>query len=295
MQRIKYIPPWGTEDDTSTHVVFDLVPPYIIGSPSGLSGVPTTVLSTSAPGLDGSIINNIRIEDREIKTFIHIDGKSRQDMYNKRIDLVDRLMPKRSKDFNGLGTLFYTNDAGTFKIGAIPINSPEPTERIKNYNRCEIVFRCPNPYWFSADRYEAALWGSPGGLTLPFVLPAKLGDVDYHVEIDNQSRLFSPVQITVHGSFSNLSIMNKTTGDIITTQKEVEDNTILVINTTDGAKSAVVQNEESGLSGNGWQYISPAFTSFKLRPGINSIEIQGIGYGRNSSIQMRWSDAYGGV
>ena len=295
MQKIKYIPPWGTEEDTDTHVTLALAPPYIIGSPTGLSGLPATILSTIAPGLDGSIVNNIRLEDREIKTFIHIEGTSRQDMYTKRLELIDRLMPKRSKDFNGPGTLYYTNDAGTYRIGAIPVNSPEPTGRIRNYNRCEIVFRCPNPYWSGTSQYEHPIWVNQGGLTLPFTLPFRLGTIDTHTEIDNHSRLYSPVRITVHGAFHNLTIVNETTREVITTQKLIEDHVVLTINTTDGAKSVIAQNEESGTSGNGWQYISPAFTSFKLRPGLNHLSVYGIGYSANSAVSIQWADTYGGV
>lgn len=142
MQRIVYVPPGGDLNLPDTCAAFALSPPYIIGSVKGTGGPELTVLSATVPGVDGVFIRGIRAESREVSCFIHVEGEGRRDMYQKRAELAGLLAPRAEA-----GMLYYTNDAGVRRIAAYPLTSPEFTDRLQNYNRAELKFFCPSPYW----------------------------------------------------------------------------------------------------------------------------------------------------
>ena len=277
MQRMIFLPNGGSfisgkyisiSDDPNTD--------YVIGSPTGIGIPDVRIIETTSPAIDGSQIQQIRYEPRVITDTIHIKGSSRSSMYAKRMTLCEVLSPSA-----GEGTLFYTNNVGTYKIRAIA-RVVDPISRIGNYNKCKIEFFCADPYWMDLKAIKSSIFASENaGFLMGSFVTEKDGVFfaapDKTSTLYNNASALTPVKICIFGPFHTVNgfakIINKTTGKYITLSQSVGRGEVLIINTTQ--RNISVSLERDGIVEDGFVYIHPdSDLSFHLAPGVNEIEME---------------------
>ena len=297
MQKIIYVPPQGDIDIPSSRVEFSLTPPYIIGSVDGTSGVETTILSSSIPGIDGSYLQGIRTESRTVTCFIHVKGSDRKSMYEKRFALAKMLAPSSSP-----GWLYYFNDYKAMRIRAIPQTSPSFTERLHNYNRAELSFWCPSPYWEEPDEKTGHMAYLNEGLTFPFSFGRKgaenygisFASVQKEVVLKNAGSVKTPIEVSIKGPAENPAIINETTGEFVGLSHNLQAGETLYINTTRGEKSVFIQTSDGDVV-DAFHYIDPQSIFFELLPGDNLLKYQSQDETEPTQITIRYCERYTGV
>lgn len=211
-------------------------------------------------------------------------------MYAQRYELIRKLTPTSK-----LGWLYYRNDYIHVRTQAIPRLPPDFMERIRNYNKADITFWCPSPYWRSVSSHTEEIGYIKGeGFKYPFAFPVKFASLKNELSIDYQGSVSAPVTITIYGSATKPKITNKTTGKYIAVEKELTDNQRLVIVTTRGSKS--VKIAETGKSTkDAFQYIDPESVFWELQPGENIISYDSGDDSQKTAVKIAYSEFYSGV
>lgn len=291
MQRIIYVPPGGNIELPGTCVEFSLTPPYIIGSVTGTGGPETTVLSSSVPGVDGVFVHGIRAESREITCFIHVDGDDRKDMYRKRFELIRKLAPDQEP-----GMLYYANDYTAKRIAAYPQSSPSFTERIRNYNRAELRFLCPSPYWEDTVTQSGYMAYLNGGFRFPFLFKPTISfaALRNHTSLTNAGSVPTPVEITIRGPATNPAVVNVTTGERFQVRQTLAQGETLQINTKRGEKSVKLIRADQEPE-DAFQYIDLHSTFFQLVPGVNELRYESDNETEHARVTVRFREWYAGV
>ena len=291
MQRMVYVPPGGNVELPETCVEFSLAPPYIIGSVTGTGGPETTVISSSVPGVDGVFVHGIRTESREVTCFIHVDGEDRKDMYRKRFELIKKLTPGQEP-----GLLYYFNDYTVKRIAAFPQSSPSFTERIQNYNRAELRFLCPSPYWEDTVAQSGYMAYIDGGFRFPFQFKPSISfaALRNRTSLTNAGSVAAPVEITIRGPATNPAVVNETTGERFQVRRDLAEGETLQIRTKRGEKS--VQLFRAGQEPeDAFQYIDLRSTFFQLVPGVNALRYESDNETEHARVTVRFREWYAGV
>ncbi len=237
MQKVVYVPPWKDVRYPADGVTIYLGYPYIIGSPRGTGGVDVNLYSASSPLLSGIPVYNLTLSDRSITFYAHIKGNTRKEMYDYRRELAGYLTPFNGSEWTNPGRLYYTNDGGTYWIDAIPIHSPEFTDRYGHYNRVELEFRCPDPFWKSQRQSYLQMLYSSANFEFPieFNHTVEFGSSGFRSDAINKGQVASPLLIRVSGTGDeNPKVTNLTTGEFILIQQALPEGSILEIDTSFG-------------------------------------------------------------
>lgn len=289
MQRMIYVPPGGNLQLPATCVEFSLSPPYIVGTVKGIGGPEVSPVTSSVPGVDGVFVHSLRMESREITCFVHIEGKSRKEMYQRRFELAQKLAPKTEP-----GTLYYTNDYTVKRILAYPVSSPEFTERIQNYNRAELKFLCPSPYWEDTVVQEAYMAYLEGGFEFPFEFDVEFAALQNQTGIFNSGSVPVPVEVTVRGPAESPAIGNRTTGEWIRIRRNLAEDETLTINTRPGGKSVKLTRADNTVE-DAFQYLDLSSVLFQLAPGQNELRYESENESEYTRITLRYRELYAGV
>lgn len=288
MQRIVYVPPGGNIELPSSCAEFSLSPPYIIGSVKGTGGAEASAITSTAPGVNGVFVHGVRMESREISCFIHVEGETRKDMYQKRFDLVKKLTPQVEP-----GLLYYTNDAEVKRIPAYPMGSPDFTDRLQNYNRAELKFMCPSPYWEDTVTQEAYMAYLDGGFEFPFEFDVEFAAQQNRTEIVNAGSVPVPIEIVIRGPSDSPTIRNETTGEHIHVRQSLAEGDALTIRTKPGSKSVRLMHK--GVEEDAFQFLDLSSTLFQLRPGSNRLRYESENESEFTQIVIRYRELYAGV
>ena len=247
MQKLIYVPPNSNEQ-----VILTAEEPFILSSVSGLGGVESDVISSEVVGMDGVFYHGCKKTPRPIPCTVYVKGKNREDMYRQRLKIIGLLRAE-----NDVGTLYYSNDYISVKIGAVPIVPPDFVERIKNYNKADLKFWCPQPLWKSLETKTASIAKIDGiGFEMPFQFPITFAHIRNEIVINNLGTSRAPVTITITGTGVNPTITNTANGKTISLlDKTLADGEQLIINTERGYKSVKLKN--GGTVSDGFQYIDP--------------------------------------
>jgi len=296
MQRITYIPPWEDPNDMGKGVVMGLQYPYIIGSPRGLGGIEASMVKESSPYAAGSPVYGLTLEGREITFFIHIRGATRREMYQERLRLTASLVPFNGRQWEKPGILYYENDYGRYWIPAIPTKSPDPQERIQHYNKADITFYCPDPFFRAGtpDGYEMIYLSAL--FEFPFEFDVEFGTSQYASIVVNNGTVATPVIIRITGTLlENPTITNERTGEFIRVIRSVGSDYELVINTSSFERYVKLVNLTTGEEQNAYSYLDLKSRFWSLLPGNNSILYHGDEENYNAKVTMTWFSRFAGV
>ena len=267
MQKLKVVNCLGES------IEFGMQAPFLLSHIEGL-GIPTIdVYGTQAPGMDGSQVHDIFLSDRLITSRITIMCDSREELYEKRRQIMRLLNPKLYNSVTkkrGELTLYYTNDYKTYRLFAYSDSSPDFKERIGNNGIADITFTCSNPYFLDEKDITKKLKYFDGGLTFPLTFATKFAEAGYTKTIDNIGDVEVPIIIEYIGAAENPIITNETTGEYIKVNRTLEDGQKLVINTAEGEETVDIVSA-NGEKTNVFNWLDLNSIFFKLVQGENRI------------------------
>ncbi len=286
------MPPNGSYDRPSSCVELALKEGYILSSVLNVGAVERTVISEEIPGIDGVHVLAQRREPRELPCTVYVHGSDRADMYRRRLELINRLSGGSE------GWLYYKNDYITVRARAIPILPANFTERVAEYNKCDIKFYCADPNWQSLGTEIAHIAYAEGvGLSFPTKMNAiKFGVRQMRININCQSAVETPVKITMRGrgTIDSPTLSNLTTGERLTFENlTMVQNDVLVVDTTPGRLSA--EFTHSGIKKRAFNLVTPSSIFWQLKPGANLISYSARDNNQNASVTLEWVNRYEGV
>lgn len=286
MQQLIYVPPNCIYGDKN-NLTIGKNDTYILSTIEGISGIETSLIADELVGYAGEYVQDIHDEPRDIPGTVYVHGKNRYDMYKSRFDIIKLLTPQLTP-----GTLYYRNDYIAVKINAYPVLPPNFTERIENYNKCEIKFHAPSPYWSAIEPESVGLaYTEDSGFMLPFVTPVQFAETNQSVIINyhGSQQCGVIINIVAKDEITNIAVSNKTSGEEIKINKTLSANDRITISTIPRYKSVKVNDE------NAWQYISADSNFFMLYPGNNTISYTSENNGKLASINIIYTALYTGV
>lgn len=291
MQALIYVPPGGDYAKPDTCVELAFKDGYILSTVQNLGAVERTLITEDIPGVDGTHVQGVRVEPKDIPCSVYVHGIDRKDMYRKRFELISKLSGKDE------GWLYYSNDYIMVRIKAIPVLPGNFTERVANYNKCDIKFHCADPYWQSTQASEKTI-GYLNGTGFKFKTQfneISFGNVSTQEVIGCRSSADTPVEITVSGQAEKPTLKNLTTGESLYFEKlSMPIGSKLVIDTTPGQLKA--KYTESGKATiNAFNMISPSSVFWKLKPGANVIKYSSANINESVEIKIKWYERYEGV
>jgi len=292
MQKLVYVPPWseyGGIDD----VTLELSAPYILGTISGTGGADIDITSRPLPGFSGEFVENVRVESRVIACTIHVEGATREEMYRQRFNLSQLMRVSETP-----GYIYYSNDYITLRTQAIPQKSPDFTARVQNYNKAEIKFYCPSPYWEAVEEASGNVGYVDGGFEFTLEIGQEngiiFGTLLPYAFFENSGVLDAPVRIEISGPATNPTIQNTTTGEKIVLDREVLFGETLVINTQRGNVYVKIIHE-NGSSEDAFHYITPDSEFWQLAPGRNQIDYYTDNESEPTEIKISYRQLYAGA
>lgn len=263
--------------------------PYLVESVEGTGSPATDIQSQKAPYQDGVTFIDTLYQPRTITIQGAINNpQDWTDIYTRRREMVRILNPKL-----GPGTLRYDFDTDAFQITAIPDGSPVfPNKEWTNpFQKYQISFFCPDPYWQDITSGTLALGLVDKLLIFPVTFPATFSERtgSNTGNIVNNGDYTSPALMTIYGPATNPGIRNNTTGEFIRIIRTLIQGESVIINTSFGNRTITI----SGV--NGIQYLDLNSTFWQLGVGTNNIEVYddaGFLYG---SATIVWKDRFLGV
>lgn len=296
MQKLTYVPPGESIERPDQCAVFSLSPPYILGTVSGVGGAETSLVQDTVPGVDGSYVYTTRTESREVNATIHVQGVTRQGMYEKRFGLIRKLSPRKEP-----GTLYYQNDYISVRIAAYPANAAEFAARILNWNTAQLTFRCPFPFWESVEESPPAYMAYlDSGLEWPMEFAPEddrlieFSALANRCSVENSGSVETPVCLTISGPAENPAVLNLTSGEIIRVKKTLKEGETLIIYTKPGEKSVTLVDTD-GVRSNAFAYIDLQSTFFQLQPGINELQYESGNNSEQTKVIIQFREQYAGV
>lgn len=292
MQKLKIVNCLGES------VEFGMNAPFLLSHIEGL-GIPTVeVYETQAAGMDGSQVHDILLADRLITSRVTIVSNSRDELYEKRRQIMRLLNPKLYNFVTkkrGELTLYYTNDCKTYRIFAYSDSSPDFKERINHNGIADIIFTCSNPYFLDENDTTKKLKYFDGGLAFPLTFATKFAEAGYTKTIENIGDVEVPVILEYIGAAENPIITNETTGEYIKVNRTLEEGQRLVINTAEGEETVDIVSSD-GEKTNVFNWLDLNSTFFKLIQGENQITYSADNeMDENVIVNVIYSNKYVGV
>jgi hypothetical protein len=274
--------------------------PYLLESISGIGTAQSEPISQRGFQQDGENYFGSLLEPRGIAFSLWIKGDSRQDLIEKRQVVMKVFNPKQ-----GLGTLTYENEVGSWSIPASVDGSPNGGEGLKNalVQKFTVSLYCPDPAWLEAEagEQEEEFTAFSGGLIFPFssfeadnVVDTQLylGTQGDTVVINNNGNLGTPLIIEFIGPGSRHRLIDVDTGEKIELDVDLKDNESLFVETKPQHINAykVVGSNEKLVS---FQYLKPESQYFCLNEGTNNIKFSAA-HG-NATAKINWTERFVGV
>ena len=292
------------------YVTFSATPPYVFEKISGVGAADTTLVSSGNSGLDGSTLYGSYVADREITVNVHIRGNTREELYENRKRLMQKLSPTLAAE-GKLGRLEYTNDNGTYWIPATVKRGPQPVTRNGNYHTSvELVFYCPNPFWRSMNTIEGKMEYTGGNFFFPLTIWEK-GTIDeetgediggirfgrpgYTATLENKGDAATPLEISIQGPASRPKLTKLETGEYIGLKRGIGEGETLYINTAEGNERQVSIRQADGKEEDAFGYLYLNSTFFQLEPGVNFLEYETGDDTKTARLTLAAYSRFGGV
>lgn len=257
--------------------------PFFLSRIEGLGDVEADISNQKSPSQDGSTFIDSTLRERPIS--IEVDILQNLE-YNRRI--LSRVFNPRL----GEGILIYENKAGKWEIKAVPEHVPSfPDERPKVHQKALIDLICSDPYWKSSEIISEPMTAYRGLFRFPLTLPTQFGEEGTTQVFVNEGDVDTPVQIEFRGPATNPRVTNKTTGEFIQINQELEEGETLFVDTTPGNKRIEIICQD-GTVKNVFNWIHPFSTFWKLVTGPNEIEYTADAGRVNAVVSIKWRNQY---
>ena len=272
----------------------------VIGSNTGLQLIAATGLTAmeiipyTIQGYrqNGYTLTNTQLGTRIISLEFAVFGKTEQEFYQKRLELINTFNP-----LLGEGVLIYDNG---YIQRAINVQVTQAlnvgTSHTSNLKTYTIEFTAYNPLWRDVAENALMLGDFTGGLTFPFDFPstgvtfASKGAVS---AIDITGDIPSPIRAEFKGGATTPKLTLKETSEFIKVNITLADSEELVI-TTDYGNKIVNKKTTSGTYESANHLISNDSTFFSLPIGKNTLSFSADA-GDNVEVFIYWYNWYMGV
>lgn len=264
---------WRSGDGTR----YELIPPeYIVRSHEGLGMVPVELQTQRSPYQHGTTLIDSRLNERDFSLTIMIPGRTKQEKFEKRRELVTAFSPRL-----GMGRLIWRpgNLEKEFYIDAIADEAPVmPTESGGPLHQEAIVnLMAPDPTFYEPE-------------------PEKIDhdtSAESRVKLQNAGDVETPVKIYVPGPCEDPTLLNRNTGEAIYIDGlEIGEDETLEIDTAYGKKYARLRTDAGAVT-NVLNRVEVGSQLFYLKPGTNRIDWRA--KSGEPTIKYEYHNRYAGV
>ena len=258
----------------------------------------STLYSIHSMGQSGDTFVAARIESRDVDITGVIRERDPEQIRAHRRMLARILNPQLS------ATLTYAYGSFVRVIDCRSVNAPEITKSKKDvYYHFSVQLVCLNPFWREATetRSDIAAWVGLfefpaeipgielGGMEFGYRMPSLIVNVSNGGDVETGMRaVFSALDAVSHPS-----LINMTTGEMISLNIDLVEGDLLTVSTGYGQKNAILRR--NGEDHNALQYVDISSTFIQLQPGDNMLRYdadQGIS---NLEVSLFHSNLYLGV
>jgi hypothetical protein len=286
-QSLQWIAPDGTTINFTTDGSSDY---KFLKAYDGFSMIPTSHITIRSPYLDGSAVQDTRIEERNVSFRIMIVADDLPELESNILALTRSLNPKL-----GTGVLVFTQDGGSiYALACRGNNTPSlsTTSRGRTWQEASIDLIAFNPFWYDPDPTVATLATLTGGFTFPLTSPFTFGTASPAITLNNPGDVSTPVTIAFYGDITNPSIsFTAIVGGVSVTKTITATLTMSAGDSfiiTTGPGSPTVRYLHGTSDDNGFEYISDASVlTLQIQPGDNVIDF--------SASAAIGADAYCGI
>lgn len=254
----------------------------------GLSIIPVTHMTVTAPYQDGTTLINSHLDNRQIGFEVMIMAPDLITLQARVKALASSFKP------NGLGYLYYTNEAGVeYRIACIGNNTPTLStgDRSRNYQRAFIELIAFDPFWYSGSSHVIYLAPTIAAF-FPFDISGNfLGWNSASTIAQNTGDSVTPVTITINGECIDPILTNEKTGEVITLDISMNAGDQFIITTGIGNKTATYI-PSGGASENGFPYIVSTSVLWQLEPGDNMITLTDTSIAATAYVSIVWYDKF---
>lgn len=263
-------------------------PNYTVFKIEGLTPPHATINSSVNSTSDGSKINNVRLESRNIVIYTTIEG----DVEANRINLYKYFPVKRS-----VKLLFTNNSRAVYIEGTVELIE---CDLFSNKQVAQISIICPKPYFKAVDEFATMFSDTSALFEFPFSV-AKEGvelsaiTTNIRKSIINAGDVATGVVIKL---FATASVKNPVIYDVLKRTHMKLNFTLLagdtiVINTNVGEKS--IELIRDGVSSNAMGYMVQSSSWFVLESGDNVFAYEAESGSGNLHLTFTTAQLYSGV
>ena len=267
-------------------------PSYKVFKIEGLNPPPVTINSSANTTTDGSSINSVRLESRNIVIYMTVEGTAERSVEDNRINLYKYFPVKKTV------RLYFSHGSRNVYIeGAVELIECDP---FSNKQVAQISLICPKPYFKDVEN----LISSFGDVTSLFEFPFSIAKTGVEVSAITTNQRKSIINIgdvatgVIIKLFSIGTVVNPVIYDVFKRTKiglnfTMAANDTIVINTNTGEKSITLIRD--GVSYNALGYMAHDSAWFTLESGDNVFTYDADA--GNSNLQLTFTTAvlYSGV
>ncbi|ADU95283.1 phage tail family protein [Geobacillus sp. Y412MC52] len=267
--------------------------PFLLQSIDGLGDVDADIQTQKAPFQDGSTYIDSVLQERAISLEIAILASDTATLLQQRQFLASVFNPKLGK-----GVLRYENGETIREIEAIPDGVPSfpagKENRGPRFQKALVNLLCPEPFWLDSFYTSRQMSFLMGGLSFPLFLGSRFSQRSFRRILQNKGDVPTPVTITFYGPAINPIVKNNTTGEFIRVNRELGESDKLIIDTTFGKKSVVIE-DKNGVQTNVFNWIDLESSFFQLQVGDNELEYNSNNDSTKSRVVIAFRNRYVGV
>ena len=263
-------------------------PNYTVFKIEGLNPPQATISSSANSTMDGSTINSVRVENRNIVIYLNIEG----DIEINRINLYKYFPPKKTV------TLFFKNGTRDVYIeGTVELIE---CDLFTNKQQAQISIICPKPYFKNIDHLVSTF----GDISSLFEFPFSISEIGIELSALSANQRKSiintgdvetgiVIELFAIAAVENPVIYNVMTGKRMAFNFSMKTSDSIIINTNQGEKSITLLRE--GKKYNAIGYMTPDSEWFVLENGDNVFTYEAASGTSNLQITFTTSLLYGGV
>lgn len=239
---------------------------------------------------DGENFYGSLLEPRLISFDLWIRGSTRAELIDKRQKLMSVVNPKL-----GIGMLTYSNDSGTWQIGASVYDMPDNGGKgVRNplVQKFSLGLYCPDPGWKNTFEYNARLIGFEQGFTLPFMFPFLLGNQGDTREFNYTGTLDAPIRIEFRGPAIMPKIVKSETSEKIEVEVELAVGESLFVDTNPNDIDVYTMSA-TGEKQSAFNYVKADSEYFQMTSGLNTLSF--FAASGDPEAYVYWTDRFVGV
>lgn len=261
---------------------------------------PVELTADPVVGLPGTVVRNVRFQDREIALPVGFVGSTHLLMNLSLRDWQYRLNPTRGPGRLVVERTWMTGMLVTTSTRSIPCYYAGGLEGAEGEEdtagrvlKAVLVFRATEPFWEELP-YEFTGWPLTG-LSSDFTTATprevvNIGDVETWIT-------WGITTSSLHGLTGPITITNATTGKSLVYSANLAVDKYLEISTKPGERTCRSRSSGGGAWTNQWGQLDPASEMWPLIPGPNMISIHITGWTspQDFNIDSTWAYRYLGV